>query len=256
MSSVRILLISDVEERSLWDFWSGQTAERLKGTGLILSAGDLNPEYLEFLVTMLNVPLVYVRGNHDGRYDERPPEGCINADGRLVEIGCRLKDDENETATVRVLGFGGSMKYRDGAPDMYTEREMAGRVRTAGLKLAAAGLAGSLRGRVTAAGGGADAAARPAFDIMLTHAPCKGYGDLDDLPHTGFECFNSVLNRFSPQIHCYGHVHKEYGQFFAVRDPGAEESEAVIKGFHRTLQHPSGTLLINASGQYLYDLDV
>ncbi|MBQ9272403.1 MAG: hypothetical protein IJ227_01625, partial [Mogibacterium sp.] len=111
-------------------------------------------------------------------------------------------------------------------------------------------------GRASAAGSGADAAARPAFDIMLTHAPCKGYGDLDDLPHTGFECFNAFLNKFSPQLHCYGHVHKEYGGYFAVNAAGSPESAEEIKGFHRKLPHPSGTLLINASGHYLYDLEV
>ena len=252
---MKILMIADTEERRLWDDWTEETGERLSDIGLILSAGDLDADYLEFLVTMLNVPLVYVRGNHDGDYDRKPPEGCISADGRLVEVECRLKDDGQKTAKVRVLGFGGSVKYRDGAPDMYTEREMAGRVRTAGLKLAAAGLAGSLRGKTPAAGSGAGGAARPAFDIMLTHAPCKDLGDLDDLPHNGFECFNSFLNKFSPQLHCYGHVHKEYGQFFAVQDP-AGDSSGVVKGFHRTLQHPSGTILINASGHYLYDLEV
>ena len=85
---MKILLISDTEERSLWDNWTGATAERLADVGLILSAGDLKAEYLEFLVTMLNVPLVYVRGNHDEMYDERPPEGCEDADGKVVDVEC------------------------------------------------------------------------------------------------------------------------------------------------------------------------
>ena len=35
--------------------------------------------------------------------------------------------------------------------------------------------------------------ARTDFDILLTHAPCRGYGDMEDLPHRGFECFNDLL---------------------------------------------------------------
>ena len=123
---MKILLISDTEERFLWDNWTGATAERLADVGLILSAGDLKAEYLEFLVTMLNVPLVYVRGNHDGRYDERPPEGCEDADGKVVEIECGSGSSKQK---IRILGLGGSMRYKDEAADMYTEREMEARVK-------------------------------------------------------------------------------------------------------------------------------
>jgi len=28
------------------------------------------------------------------------------------------------------------------------------------------------------------------FDILLTHAPVKGYGDMEDLPHQGFQAFD------------------------------------------------------------------
>jgi len=73
------------------------------------------------------------------------------------------------------------------------------------------------------------------FDILLTHAPCRGYGDMEDLPHRGFECFNYLLNKYSPQLHCYGHVHQEYGDL------------------KRRMQHPSGTLLINCSGHQIID---
>ena len=107
---MKILLVADREEKRLWGDWSQHTRETLSEVKLVLSAGDLDPDYLEFLVTMLNVPLVYVRGNHDGRYEEKPPGGCINAEGHIVEA-CGL----------RILGLGGSMRYKPGATDMYTE---------------------------------------------------------------------------------------------------------------------------------------
>lgn len=209
---MKILMLADTEEKALWDDWSEDTREKLRDIGLILSAGDLDADYLEFIVTMLNVPLVYVRGNHDSNYDRRPPEGCINADGRVVEA-----------EGLKILGLGGSMRYKDNADDMYTEEEMRRRItglrRTVLRDLAAGRLSG-----------------KRSIDILLTHAPARGHGDMDDLPHRGFECFNELLERQKPLIHVYGHVHRGYGRFV------------------RSMMHPSGTEMINASGYFITDI--
>lgn len=221
---MKLLLIADHEENVLWDNWTAQIAEELSDVDYILSAGDLSPYYLEFLVTMLNVPLVYVRGNHDGYYDEKPPEGCIDADGCIIEVESfkRRKADAAGSAgkeKLRILGLGGSMRYKNYSKDMYTEREMKSRI----TGLWKAFLKDRLKGK-------------EGFDILLTHAPCKGYGDMEDLPHRGFECFNDLLQKYHPKLHVYGHVHEEYGEF------------------HRIIQHPSGTQLINASGHYIIEI--
>lgn len=71
---MKILAIADTEERCLWECFR---KERFEGVDLILSAGDLDPDYLEFLVTVINKPLIYVRGNHDDRYARHAPGGCI-----------------------------------------------------------------------------------------------------------------------------------------------------------------------------------
>ena len=42
---------------------------------LIISCGDMKVDYLEFIQTILNVPLLYVRGNHDEEYIQKPPGG-------------------------------------------------------------------------------------------------------------------------------------------------------------------------------------
>ena len=70
---MKILLVSDEECLYLWDYYR---PGRLDGIDLILSCGDLNAEYLSFLVTMGRAPVLYVHGNHDGGYDKHPPEGC------------------------------------------------------------------------------------------------------------------------------------------------------------------------------------
>ena len=75
-------------------------------------------------------------------------------------------------------------------------------------------------------------------DILLTHAPAAGMGDLDDLPHRGFECFNTALESWGADYMVHGHVHKSYGY-----------------DFQRERQHVCGTTIINACGYTQFELD-
>ena len=77
---MKILAVADEESAALWDYYE---PEKFQGVDLILSAGDVKAEYLEFLVTMTNLPLLYIRGNHDDRYKYRAPEGCICIEDKL-----------------------------------------------------------------------------------------------------------------------------------------------------------------------------
>ena len=140
--------------------------------------------YLSFLVTMANKPLLYVHGNHDNLYDKYPPEGCECIDDRLVTVN-----------GLRILGLGGSQRYKEG-PYQYTERQMACRARKLWWKLHK----------------------NKGFDILLAHAPARGVGDLDDLPHRGFETFLRLMDRWHPRYHVYGHVHQNYGALSFVRE--------------------------------------
>ena len=137
--------------------------------------------------------------------------------------------DERGISVAKVAGLGGSMRYREGG-DMYSEREMASRVRHLSMRIKL-----GLINRSDKKCAKRDASGAP-VDIFLTHAPCRGYGDLDDLAHTGFSCFNRFLADFRPKYHCYGHVHMEYSRI------------------RRVSGHPSGTQLINVSGMYLLDI--
>ena len=106
---MRILVISDEESKSLWDYYD---ESKLKGIDLILSCGDLSPKYLSFLVTFAKAPLLYVYGNHD----VAEPEGCI----------C-IEDQIYEYKGLRILGLGVSMRYKPG-PHQYTEAQMRRRI--------------------------------------------------------------------------------------------------------------------------------
>lgn len=171
---MKILAVSDMESAALWDHY---VPGRLDPYDLILSCGDLKAPYLTFLVTMSHAKLLYVHGNHDGSYDASPPEGCENIDGHLV-----VADG------VRILGLGGSLWY-NGGPHQYTEREMQRRI-------------DKLRRAIRKAGGA---------DILITHAPPRGFGDLDDPAHRGFEAFLGLMDACRPKYLLHGHTHLNYG---------------------------------------------
>ena len=85
---MKILVVSDCESPYLWDYY---TPDKLEGIELILSCGDVKASYLSFLATFAHCPVLYVRGNHDDRYAQEPPLGCICVDGSFYEYkGLRI----------------------------------------------------------------------------------------------------------------------------------------------------------------------
>ena len=171
---MKLLLLGDCESPYLWDYYRpGMLSEY----DLILSAGDLDAEYLSFIVTMARAPLLYVHGNHDGSYEKCPPEGCDCIEDQLFVY-----------KGLRILGLGGSIAYNRG-PHQYSERQMSCRIKM-------------LNRKIRKAGG---------VDIILTHAPPAGYGDGDDYAHRGFECFLELIDRYQPKSLIHGHVHMNYG---------------------------------------------
>lgn len=171
---MKILLISDEESAYLWDHYQ---PGRLDGIDLIISCGDLSPEYLSFLVTMGRAPLLYVHGNHDDKYAQRPPEGCECIEDSIVEYG-----------GLRILGLGGCLRYSQGAHH-YSEKEMEGRIRR-------------LRRQLKKHKG---------VDLVVSHAPVRSFGDEDHYAHRGFDCFRTLLETYKPRYWAYGHVHLRYG---------------------------------------------
>ena len=193
---MKLLLISDKESDYLWDYYQ---PGRLADIDLILSCGDLHSQYLTFLETMGGMPLLYVHGNHDGGYRNRPPEGCECIEDRLV-----VKKG------LRILGLGGSFLY-SGGPHQYTEREMSWRIRRLWFQLRRAG----------------------GVDIVLTHSPPQGHGDGEDYAHQGFACFLRLIDRYKPRYLVHGHVHINYGvQLPRTRQRG---ETTIINAYERYL---------------------
>ena len=191
---MKILFIADEESKMIWDYFRKEDYEDID---LIISCGDLKPEYLSFLATMLPVPVLYIPGNHDDRYDRNPPEGCTCIDGDIYNF-----------EGLRILGLGGSFRYKEGK-NQYTEKQMEKRVRKLFFKLKR----------------------NKGFDILVTHSPARGFHDGEDLPHRGFEVFNRLVETYRPRFFVHGHVHLNYGREFPrVDDMG---DTRVINAFER-----------------------
>ncbi|MFW6136124.1 MAG: metallophosphoesterase [Chloroflexota bacterium] len=179
---MRILAVSDQMVDAVH---SGVIEERFGEVELVISCGDLPYSYLEYIVTMLNVPCFYVHGNHD-RPEYRAngstltePGGWVNLDSTTVEA-----------RGVLMAGLEGSIRYKPGARYQYTEPQMAWRAWC----MAPALLVNRLRyGRY--------------LDVLVTHSPPRGIHDGDDLPHRGFDCFLDLMDYFRPRYLLHGHKH-------------------------------------------------
>lgn len=197
---MKVLVVADEESRYYYDYYQ---PGRLDDIELIISCGDLSRTYLEFLVTLGNCPLLYVCGNHDDTFADHPPEGCV----------C-IEDTVFLYRGLRFAGLGGSYRYRPDGIYMYTEKQMARRIRKLWWKIRK----------------------NKGIDVLVTHAPAFGLGDLDTLPHRGFRCFLKFLEKYRPRYMLHGHVHRNYGFKIPVT------------------QKYLGTTIINACGAYLLDL--
>lgn len=189
---MRILAIADVEDNQLLSRLAHRAGD--KPYDAVISCGDLAMSYLDCVATLANAPLLYVRGNHDIAYEDDPKLGGINLDGRIERVG-----------GLRIGGLEGSIDYRQGIVG-FSQAEMRHKAVALGLRAALTG----------------------GIDILVTHAPAKGYGDLADGPHQGFDAFNGLLGWVRPKLMLHGHVHLNYGML------------------KREYLHPSGTKIINA----------
>ena len=211
---MKILAVSDEECPALWDYY---IPGRLKDYDLILSCGDLKPDYLSFLVTMARAPVLYVHGNHDGRYATRPPEGCDCIDDCFVVYN-----------GLRILGLGGCRRYHPG-PHQYTDAQMRRRIRRLKFQL--------WRHR--------------GVDIVVTHAPPAGVGDDDDPAHWGFESLLELIDRYRPTYLLHGHVHMTYGQN-TVREKDYHGTRVINTYERYVLDVPDRDFPLKHFGQILY----
>jgi uncharacterized protein len=176
---MKILSVSDVEVNLVY---SPQIAQRFRGVDLVIGCGDLQNHYLDYIVSMLNVPLYFVHGNHvhSEAGETRSPEGGCNLHTRT------LRDPQSG---LLLAGLEGCVRYNYG-PHQYSQSQMWVMVWLLGLRLTW----NRLRyGRY--------------LDVLVTHAPPWRIHDADDLPHRGFKPFRWLMHVYRPKILLHGHIH-------------------------------------------------
>lgn len=179
-TTVKILAVSDqIVERIYTLVPNGH----FQGTEIILGCGDLPYSYLEYLVTMLNVQMYYVPGNHDPQYDladmRSKAEGGSNLD---LKTGCHKN--------VLIGGFGGSIRYRPDGINQYTQSEACLRA----FRMLPALLLNRIKhGR--------------AMDLLISHSPPFGIHDDLDTAHNGLKALNWLIRIAKPRFHFHGHTH-------------------------------------------------
>lgn len=218
---MKLLCISDQIDPLIY---SAGVKERYSDVDAVLCAGDLPMEYIDFIVTTLNKPTIFVFGNHnldDYRFYHATPEnggyipdlelnhchGAIYAGFKSIRVGNLI-----------ITGISGSMRYNKGL-SQYSERQMARHLRRLSFKLL---LNRIMYGRYT--------------DIFLTHAPPEGIHDKDDPCHKGFRCFLKFMDTYRPKYLVHGHIH-----LYDIQEPRVTEYKdtTVINAFsHYVIEMP------------------
>ena len=207
---MKILCVSDQIDPLVY---STKAKERFKDIDLILCAGDLPSEYIDFIVSTLNKPTYFVFGNHNltefGLYhkvaEKRGPHPTFREEVKTYDLSGshgadyigfrtardrRLMVEENgRRRPLLIAGVSGSIRY-NGALSQYTDRQMFLYL----LRMVPALILNKIRyGKF--------------LDIFLTHASPRHVHDREDPCHIGFECFNWFIRKFSPTYLVHGHIH-------------------------------------------------
>ena len=170
---MKILAVSDQAEERVYTLAANK---HFADVDLILGCGDLPYAYLEYLLTIINKPLMYVPGNHD--FHSR------------VEGGLDLDVKTTRHRGILLAGLGGSIKYRPDGVHQYTQMDTYLRA----AKLLPALLVNKIKyGR--------------ALDILITHSPPFGVHDDDTQAHRGLRAINWLIKIAKPRYHFHGHTH-------------------------------------------------
>jgi len=218
---MKILCVSDQIDPLIY---SSSIKQRYGDIDLILAAGDLPLDYLDFINSTLNKPMCFVLGNHhtgDYSHDNSGVwqyNGCENCECHSSGATCVDTKVRYEEGLI-IAGLGGSMCYNRGE-NQFSDFQMYIRM----LKLFPGLIFNRIfRGRYV--------------DILLTHAAPRGIHDREDKCHIGFKCFVWFIKVFRPKYLVHGHIHLY------------DLSEL------RTTKY-NDTLVINAFSHYIIDTGV
>lgn len=218
---LRALSLSDVIVQFIY---SPTIRQRFQHIDLVIGCGDLPYYYLEYVISMLDAPLFYVRGNHD-----KPIEYSLSSDRKGPIGGTDLHRRTVFYKGLLLAGVEGSLRYRPGEYQ-YTQTEMWSHI----ISMFPALLRNKLQyGRY--------------LDIFVTHAPSLGIHDGQDQAHRGITAFRWFLDVFKPRYHIHGHIHiyrpdavleTRYMNTLVINTFGHRETdlEPALNQMHSTIQ--------------------
>lgn len=179
---MKVLSISDV---IIPYIYSSQVREKFGHVDLVLACGDLPYYYQEYVISSLDIPFFFVRGNHDPEIEygdgvnRKYPHGGIDLHRRVVNH-----------EGVLIAGIEGSERYKNRGLYQYTQSEMWMHV----WSLVPLFFYQRMRyGRF--------------LDVFISHAPPWGIHDKSDRAHRGIRAFRWMLAVFQPRYHFHGHIH-------------------------------------------------
>lgn len=176
----KILAVSDqVVER----IYALAVDGHFRDVDLILGCGDLPYTYLEYLLSILSVPLYYVPGNHDPVYDPYHSLSC-------AEGGSNLDLKTASAKGLLLAGLGGSIRYRPDGTNQYTQGQAFVRAYTLLVRLL-----------------GSQARYGRKLDILITHSPPFEIHDDDSQAHQGLKALNFLIRAARPRYLFHGHTH-------------------------------------------------
>lgn len=202
---MKFLCVSDQIDPFIY---SSTVKERYEDVDAVLAAGDLDMEYVDFIVTTMGKPTYFVFGNHNLKefkyYDKKLRKAMQLDEITLMKhahggdyVGNEVltskwlnftKKDGSKTPLL-ICGVSGSLKYNNGQAQ-YTEKEM---------KKQLLAMVPKLRRNKRKYG--------RYCDIFLTHATPRHVHDKEDPCHMGFECYNWFIEQFQPALMVHGHIH-------------------------------------------------
>lgn len=171
---MKILAVSDNRQPQFLN--SEFLRQHYSDMAMLLSCGDMDPDYLDFIASVLSLPLYYVKGNHDHNYTPDTPGG--------VNLHCRI----TEYKGVVLAGLEGSIRYNK-SDLQYSDAQMTGNI----LRL----MPGLLARRATKGYG---------VDVLTAHSPPRNINDAKDYAHRGFRSFRWLIRWGSPHYLLHGHV--------------------------------------------------
>ena len=205
---MKILCVSDYVDPLIYN---QNVKEVFSDIDLILCAGDLPMDYIDFIVSVFNKPTYFVFGNHDlkeyhlyhkesrmeNSHYNRNFDQAIHGHGAtylgfksFINENLSFEDPETGMKTpLLIAGASGTVRYNNGLCQ-FTDSQMKFKL----LKMVPRLIYNKIKyGRY--------------LDIFMTHASPRHIHDHEDPCHLGFECYNWFLERFKPTYMVHGHIH-------------------------------------------------